>query len=164
MRLPGSSQADPSRLRIANVDSLDCRRLAKLPRRLRYSEMRDDEDEASMVDSCTTILPSLSLFPFSFSPYLLFAHFLLSFFAHPFPLALSFYLYLFSVLTSSPFSTLSRAHSRSLILGHSFCRVAFSCAYFARLLFFNSHSLTRHVGTASQRYLLYGAPTRRRRR
>lgn len=29
--------------------------------------MRDDEDEASMVDSCTTILPSLSLFPFVLS-------------------------------------------------------------------------------------------------
>lgn len=58
----GSSQADPSRLRIANVGSLDCRRPAKLlpSPELRYDETRD---EGNVVDSCTRLSSLLYLSP-----------------------------------------------------------------------------------------------------
>lgn len=76
MRLPGSSQADPSPLRIANVGSFDCRRPdEELPRRLRYDEIRDDKDKASVIDSyalfsLARILILCLLFSLSFSLFL----------------------------------------------------------------------------------------------
>lgn len=84
------------RLQIANVGSLDCRDLTKLPRRRRYDRIRDNEGKGS-VDNCTTILLSVSHI-------------------HPFPFSLSVSL----CLSSSLHSVL---RSRSLFSNILYCRL-----------------------------------------
>lgn len=132
MRLPSSSQADPSRLRIANVDSLDCRRPAKLLRRLRYDETRDNEGKVSMVDSSAAEL---------FSPLFLSLHLAL-----PFPSCSAFSPVLGFPFQLSPYVLCTRLH-RAHILIHSSSNISSPSLRFhansARLLFFNSRSLTR---------------------
>lgn len=64
MRLPSASQTNSSRHRIANVGSLDCRDLTKLPRRRpRYDRIRDDEGKVSVVDY-PSLFSFMSLHPF----------------------------------------------------------------------------------------------------
>lgn len=102
--------------------------------------MRDREGEVSMVDSCATISLSLSLFHPPFHPRPSFS-FSLRPFVHPFPPVLS--LSLLPVLTSYALDFTARAN----ILIHSSSVISSPDSRFhansARLLLFNSRSLTR---------------------